>query len=426
GVAGRQPPRRQIRGVCHRPPRPRPRRAATGNRRGAAEARRPGPDAARGGACPEYRRGTVPVTDGARGRVWRQGRSIELLQLPRGDPGLFPAGPGAVRPRDAGGGATRRADLSDRCAPRGAQRGAPGDAGAGGEESRAALTVFALMLTAVPPFCLSAQVDRTKPPALPPPPALKLPAVRTTTLANGLTLAVVEMHKVPVVDVQLLVDAGAVRDPSAAPGLATFTATMLQQGAGARSALDVADEAAFLGAQLGTGANFDGASASIHVPKRRLARRRAPARGRAVRRLGAGRRAAVPEPSRPAGGGGPHGVSDRQTGGGTVGGPDWPCGSGAHDSRLVRARGLEYHRGRRLHLALESESAGDPWVHLRRLLAVRAAPAQRSIRGARFRGHGEDRQLAHRVPERAAPHPRRNGGTGRAREGEGVSDAWPT
>src|SRR5881296_1826494 len=70
--------------------------------------------------------------------------------------------------------------------------------------------------------------------------------------------------------VQLLLDAGAARDPSGVPGLATFTATMLQQGAGARSALDVADEAAFLGAQLGTTASFDGASASIHVPKRRL------------------------------------------------------------------------------------------------------------------------------------------------------------
>jgi predicted Zn-dependent peptidase len=134
----------------------------------------------------------------------------------------------------------------------------------------AAGTMCALILPALAAFRLSAQVDRTKPPALPPAPALKLPAVQTTTLPNGLTLAVVEMHKVPVVDLQLLVDAGAARDPLVAPGLATFTATMLQQGAGARSALDVADEAAFLGAQLGTGAGFDGASASIHVPKRRL------------------------------------------------------------------------------------------------------------------------------------------------------------
>jgi zinc protease len=136
---------------------------------------------------------------------------------------------------------------------------------------RAVVTVLMLMVAPLPAFRLSAQaVDRSKPPALPPPPALKLPAVQTATLPNGLTLAVVEMHKVPVVDVQLLVDAGAARDPSGAPGLATFTATMLQQGAGARSALDVADEAAFLGAQLNTAASFDGASASIHVPKRRL------------------------------------------------------------------------------------------------------------------------------------------------------------
>ena len=145
------------------------------------------------------------------------------------------------------------------------------DGRTGGRAVSAALTLgVAAFLSASPPVRLSAQVDRSKPPPLAPAPALRLPAVQTTTLPNGLTLAVVEMHKVPVVDVQLLVDAGAARDPLDAPGLATFTATMLQQGAGARSALDVADEAAFLGAQLGTGASFDGASASIHVPKRRL------------------------------------------------------------------------------------------------------------------------------------------------------------
>jgi predicted Zn-dependent peptidase len=113
-------------------------------------------------------------------------------------------------------------------------------------------------------------VDRTKPPTLPPPPALKLPAVRTATLPNGLQLAVVEIHKVPVVDVSLVLDAGAVRDPANLPGLATFTATMLQQGAGRRTALDIADETAFLGAQLQSAAGYDVATVSLHVPKRRL------------------------------------------------------------------------------------------------------------------------------------------------------------
>jgi len=126
------------------------------------------------------------------------------------------------------------------------------------------------LLSASPPVRLSAQVDRSKPPTLPPPPALKLPAVQTAVLPNGLTLAVVEMHKVPVVDVQVLVDAGAARDPGDLPGLATFTALMLQQGAGTRGALDVADEAAFLGAQLNTAATLDGAAASLHVTRRRL------------------------------------------------------------------------------------------------------------------------------------------------------------
>ncbi len=133
---------------------------------------------------------------------------------------------------------------------------------------RAVLALIAL--AAVATGRLSGQVDRTTPPTLAPPPALKLPAVQTATFPNGLTLAVVEMHKVPVVDVVVLVDAGAACDPADLPGLATFAALMLQQGAGTRSALDVADEAAFLGAQLNSAATFDAASASVHVPRRRL------------------------------------------------------------------------------------------------------------------------------------------------------------
>lgn len=140
----------------------------------------------------------------------------------------------------------------------------------GGARASLVLAAAAALLSASQPDRLSAQIDRSKPPTLPPPPALKLPAVHTDTLANGLTLAVVEMHKVPVVDVQVLVDAGAARDPADLPGLATFTAAMLQQGAGPRGALEIADEAAFLGAQLGTAATYDVAAATLHVPKRRL------------------------------------------------------------------------------------------------------------------------------------------------------------
>ena len=93
--------------------------------------------------------------------------------------------------------------------------------------------VRTILLMAVTPALLLAQgVDRTHPPQLPSPPALHLPPVQTARLPNGLEIAVVEKHEVPVVDVSLLIGAGSVRDPADLPGLATFTAAVLQEGAG--------------------------------------------------------------------------------------------------------------------------------------------------------------------------------------------------
>ena len=135
---------------------------------------------------------------------------------------------------------------------------------------RAALLAALLAAAAVPATLTAQAVDRTRPPALGSAPTLRLLPVQTATLPNGLVLAVVEMHKVPVVDVSLVVDAGSVDDPADLPGLATFTANMLDEGAGRRSALEISEEADFLGADLSTGAGFDVASVSLHVPKRQL------------------------------------------------------------------------------------------------------------------------------------------------------------
>ncbi len=96
-------------------------------------------------------------------------------------------------------------------------------------------------------FAADAPLDRTKPPTLGPLKPLKVPVVQTQTLANGLQLAVVEMHEVPVVDCLLLVRAGAAYDPQGSPGLATFVAGMLDEGAGKRSALEISEEADYLG-----------------------------------------------------------------------------------------------------------------------------------------------------------------------------------
>ena len=127
-----------------------------------------------------------------------------------------------------------------------------------------------LLMAATPALLLAQGVDRTHPPQLPSPPALHLPPVQTARLPNGLEIAVVEKHEVPVVDVSLLIGAGSVRDPADLPGLATFTAAVLQEGAGARNSLEIADEVGYLGARLFTGASYDAATVSLHVPKRRI------------------------------------------------------------------------------------------------------------------------------------------------------------
>lgn len=107
-------------------------------------------------------------------------------------------------------------------------------------------------------------------PTLPAPPKLVLPSPSEATLANGLTIKLVEMHEVPVVQMVLSL-AGGARLDGEMPGLATFSAGMLDEGAGTRDAFALAAELEFLGASLSTRADWDNATISLRAPKRTLA-----------------------------------------------------------------------------------------------------------------------------------------------------------
>src|SRR4029077_18049516 len=61
----------------------------------------------------------------------------------------------------------------------------------------------------------------------------------------------------PLVASNLVMRAGSGVNPVDRPGLASMTARMLQQGTATRSALQIADRAADLGATLNTGAGAD-------------------------------------------------------------------------------------------------------------------------------------------------------------------------
>jgi predicted Zn-dependent peptidase len=136
-------------------------------------------------------------------------------------------------------------------------------------QTRATFAAAALMLTAMP-LAAQTQPAVATPPTLGPAPNLTLPAVQETTLPNGIRLQVVEMHAIPLVQARLTI-AGGARLDGKQPGLATFTAGMLTEGAGSRDAFALAAEVDYLGASLSASASWDATTIALGAPKRTFA-----------------------------------------------------------------------------------------------------------------------------------------------------------
>jgi len=86
---------------------------------------------------------------------------------------------------------------------------------------------------------------------------LELPVPEKFRLSNGLTVYLLEHHNLPVVSANLILLCGSDRNPPQLPGLASFTAELLDEGTKHRSALEIAGDADQLGASLSTGSTMD-------------------------------------------------------------------------------------------------------------------------------------------------------------------------
>jgi len=99
----------------------------------------------------------------------------------------------------------------------------------------------------------SADIDRS---ALPVPATsalLNLPTMQRATLANGLKLAVIERRGVPLVEMQMIFDAGrAAEAGTAKAGVSALTLAQLDEGAGTLDALAIARRQAELGISIGS------------------------------------------------------------------------------------------------------------------------------------------------------------------------------
>jgi zinc protease len=109
------------------------------------------------------------------------------------------------------------------------------------------------------------EVDRTTLPVPQMRPEARFPALQRATLSNGLKLVLAERPSIPTVQFSLLLDAGFAADQFARPGTAKLAMEMLTEGTRKRTALEVSEELALLGANLGAGCSLDTASVSLNA-----------------------------------------------------------------------------------------------------------------------------------------------------------------
>jgi len=92
-----------------------------------------------------------------------------------------------------------------------------------------------------------------------------LPRPVVTKLPNGLTVLVLERHKLPTVNLLLWIGTGDMSDPKDMPGLASFTAEMLKEGTAHRSSAQLAADVEGIGASLEASSEFGSTSSAVNA-----------------------------------------------------------------------------------------------------------------------------------------------------------------
>ncbi len=123
---------------------------------------------------------------------------------------------------------------------------------------------FMLEVLPYPEFKTSSStVDRSKLPETGTPPEAKFPDYQETTLSNGLKILLARRTSVPLVEFNLIVNAGFSADQNGVPGLASLTSDMMDEGANNMDALQISDDQLKLGARLSSNSSVDNSTVSL-------------------------------------------------------------------------------------------------------------------------------------------------------------------
>jgi zinc protease len=114
------------------------------------------------------------------------------------------------------------------------------------------------------------KLDRTVEPQGTAEPKFQPPPIQRAKLSNGLEVMLVEDHKLPLVQMNLVFKSGWAADPQDRPGAGALTAELLDEGTKTRTAIQISQAAQAIGASLGTTSSFDGAVVQLNILKKHL------------------------------------------------------------------------------------------------------------------------------------------------------------
>ncbi len=103
-----------------------------------------------------------------------------------------------------------------------------------------------------------------------PNPNFTLPTIEKTKLSNGLNVWIVQHHELPIVSMNLVINAGGTLESADKSGVASMTASMLNQGTKTRSALELSNALQGIGASVNAGASFDSSNVSMQTLTKNL------------------------------------------------------------------------------------------------------------------------------------------------------------
>ncbi len=130
---------------------------------------------------------------------------------------------------------------------------------------------YVLEVTPFPQFAAAgADVDRS---AMPEPasfPSVDFPEFERARLDNGMEVVVISRSAIPVVDFTMMLDAGYAADHSGTMGTSSLAMAVLDEGTRKRSALEISEQLALLGASIGSGSNLDNSTVSLNALKENL------------------------------------------------------------------------------------------------------------------------------------------------------------